>query len=722
MIAARSRASWPSPTIATPALLALLAHSAAVAQSVPSEVPASGGLDSVVVSATRLPLPSFELPASIDLVGREAIGEARLRVSISESLGAVPGLLARERQNQAQDVQLSIRGFGARSSFGIRGLRIYVDGIPATMADGQGQVSHIDLASAARIEVLRGPFSALHGNSSGGVIEVFSEDGSGPPVLGVDLGAGSYGALRAGSRLVGASGPVGYALSLGRSSTDGYREHSESLRTQGNARLVFGDGGAGRWTLVANTMDLRLARDPLGLPRDRFEPDPRGVVPAALAFDPRKQATQTQAGLIHERELDEANALRLMAYAGQRQTEQYLPVPVAAQLAPTSAGGVIDLDRQYGGLDLRWTWRPVRGPRPLTLVAGLAYDALAEQRLGFENFVGTSLGVRGALRRDEENRASGFDRYLQASWLFSPRWSLDAGLRRSSTRIVSADRYVVGANGDDSGATRFDTTLPTAGLMYRVSDRVHVYAAAARGFETPTINELSYRPDGAAGLNLELRPARSVNGEIGVKAALGGGLGRLEAALFRTRTRDEIVTQTNAGGRASFGNAGGTLRRGVELAWSNRFARDLAARVALTRLDAIFSEAFLTCAAAPCTVPDLEIPAGNAIPGVSPTVLFASIDWTPPEGWRGGLEARHLGRVAVDDRNSDHAPSYTLVGAHLGYVARFGAWELRGFGRLDNLFDRRYAGSVIVNEANARFFEPAPGRNWIAGVSASFGF
>lgn len=713
-------------------------------------------MDAVIVTSTYVEAAPFEVPASIDVLGPAEFGGARLRVGISEALGGVAGLLARERQNQAQDVQLSVRGFGARSGFGIRGLRIYVDGIPATMPDGQGQVSHVDLPSAARIEVMRGPFSALHGNSSGGVIQVFSEEGGGPPALAFDLAAGSNGVLRLGSRLSGAFGagaawsgpadadaaggnadagtragdaggravpfPAGYMLSLGRVASDGWRAHSESLRIQGNAKLVFGDEAASRWTLVANTMDLRLARDPLGLPRAQFQSDPRGVVPAALAFDPRKRVSQTQAGLINERRIDPAHSLRLMVYGGQRRTEQFLAVPVAAQAAPGSAGGVVDLARDYGGFDLRWTWRLRTGPRPLTLAAGLSYDALVEQRRGFENFAGPVLGVRGALRRDEENRAASLDRYLQASWRFASRWSLDAGLRRSSTRIASDDRYVTGLNGDDSGSTRFDTTLPSAGLMYRLSGRVHLYAAAARGFETPTINELSYRPDGAAGLNLALRPARSTSLEIGVKARPGSGPGRLEAALFHTRTRDEIVTQANVGGRASFHNAGSTLRRGFELSWTDRLSADLGVRLALSRLDAFFRQGFMTCAAAPCPVPDLEIPAGNAIPGVARTAVSAALDWTPPQGWRAGLELRHLGRVPVDDRNSDHAPAYTVAGAYLGHLQRRGAWTLQAFARVDNLFDRRHAGSVIVNEGNARYFEPAPGRSWSAGLSATLGF
>ena len=669
-------------------------------------------MDAVVVSSTYVETAPFEVPASVEVLGPERFSAGRLRPGAAQAFGAAAGVLARDRQNQAQDVQLSIRGFGARASFGIRGLRLYVDGIPATLPDGQGQVSHADLASAERIEVLRGPFSALHGNSSGGVIQVFTAEGEGTPRLSAELSAGADGALGAGLRLSGETAGVGHVLALGHDGGDGYRAHSDWSRRGSTLRLDFGDDPQSRWRLLANGMRLQ-ARDPLGLPRERFESAPRSAVPAAFTYDPRKSVAQEQLGLLHERRLDERHGLRLMAYGGWRRTQQVLAVPVSAQRAATSAGGVIDLGRDYGGVDLRWTWRVLAGPQPLTLVAGLGYEALSEQRRGHENFSGEVLGVRGALRRDETNRVAAFDRYLQVSWAFAPRWSLDAGLRRSSLRMESSDRYVAPGNSDDSGALRQDTTLPSVGLVHRFSEALRLYAAAARGHEVPTLNEISYRPDGAPGLNLGLRPARSTSVEFGLKAR-AGVLGHVEAAVFRTRTRDEIVTAANLGGRASFRNAGGTVRSGYELAWTREWPGGLVARAALGRLNARFRDAGLACPTTPCPAP-----AGSALPGLPRHTASAALAWMPSEGWQAGIEARHLARVPVDDRNTDHAPAATVLDAWAGYRLLSGPWELRALARLDNLLDRRYAGSVIVNEGNGRFFEPAPGRAWSAGLSVS---
>lgn len=682
-------------------------------------------LPQVTVTTQRIEAPAFDVPASIDRIGSDTIRDQRAQVNISESLGGVPGLLARDRQNYAQDVQLSVRGFGTRASFGIRGVRLYVDGIPATLPDGQGQISNVELGSADRIEVLRGPFSALYGNSSGGVIQVFTEEGQGPPTLNLSVAAGSDSLLRIGARVSGSNGAFGYVVGASRFTTDGYRDHSQTDRRLGNVKLTLAPDPSSKLTLIANSVALPLAQDPLGLTRANFETAPRSVEQVALDFDTRKTIEQTQAGVIYERKLDAAHSLRLLGYYGHRGTDQYQTIPIGPQASPLHPGGVIALGRDYQGIDARWTFKGRVAETPLSIVGGLAYDALDERRQGYQNFIGTgtntTTGVRGALRRDEQNQVTALDPYLQASWQFAPRWTLDAGVRRSSVRFDSRDEYIVGANPDDSGAAKYSATLPVVSLMFAPNADLRVYATAGRGFETPTLNELSYRPSGATGLNFALNAARSDNFELGVKLR-NTPLGEFTAAWFEIRTENEIVTLSNVGGRATFQNAGATRRRGFELAWSQRWLENLRAQAAATWLDARYSDGFSTCAVTPCTTPTLVIPAGNRLPGIARASLFASIGWLPASGWRAGLETRALSKVAVNDANSDAAPAYAVVNASVGYTLRAGAWELGTFVRGDNLFDRRYAGSVIVNEGNQRYFEPAPGRTWLVGASAGFTF
>ena len=678
-------------------------------------------LPQVTVTTQRIEAPAFDVPASIDRIGSDTIRDQRAQVNISESLGGVPGLLARDRQNYAQDVQISVRGFGTRASFGIRGVRLYVDGIPATLPDGQGQISNVELGSAERIEVLRGPFSALYGNSSGGVIQVFTEEGQGPPTLHLGVAAGSDSLLRIGARVSGSNGVFGYVVGASRFTTDGYRDHSQTDRRLGNVKLTLTPDPSSKLTLIANSVALPLAQDPLGLTRANFESAPRSVEQVALDFDTRKTIEQTQAGLIYERKLDAAHSLRLLGYYGHRGTDQYQAIPIGPQASPLHPGGVIALGRDYQGIDARWTFKGRLADTPLSIVGGLAYDALDERRQGYQNFIGTTTGVRGALRRNEQNKVIAVDPYLQASWQFAPRWTLDAGVRRSSVRFDSRDAYIVGPNPDDSGAAKYSATLPVVSLMFAPNADLRVYATAGRGFETPTLNELSYRPSGATGLNFALNAARSDNFELGVKLR-NAPLGELTAAWFEIRTENEIVTLSNVGGRATFQNAGATRRSGFELAWSQRWFENLRAQAAATWLDAHYSDGFSTCAVTPCTTPTLVIPAGNRLPGIARASLFASLGWLPASGWRANVEARALSRVAVNDANTDAAPAYAVFNASVGYTLRAGAWELGTFVRADNLFDRRYAGSVIVNEGNQRYFEPAPGRTWLVGASAGFTF
>ena len=673
----------------------------------------------VVVTATRTEESAFQLPASIDRIGVETIRDGRPQVNISESLGGVAGLLARDRQNYAQDVHISVRGFGARSTFGIRGVRLYVDGIPATLPDGQGQITNVDLGSAERIEVLRGPFSALYGNSSGGVIQVFTEEGTGAPTLGASVAAGSYGALRFGLKASGGVGAFGYVVSGSTFRTDGYRDHSAAERNIGNAKLTWHDD-ANRWTLVVNSVALPKAQDPLGLTRAQFDTDPRGVDPVATTFDTRKTVDQTQLGIVYERRIDAVNSLRALVYGGHRNTEQFQAIPVGPQASPLHPGGVIALGRDYRGTDLRWTAKTRLADAPVTLVAGVAYDALEEHRLGYQNFIGPTLGVQGALRRDENNDVANFDQYVQGSWQFAERWTLHAGVRHSSVRFSSEDRYVVGTNPDDSGKLSFGATLPVVGLMFAATPALHFYVTAGRGFETPTLNELAYRPNGLTGLNLALGAAKSDSYEAGVKTR--NDWGDLNVALFETRTANEIATLGNVGGRSTFQNVGSTRRRGLEAAWSRDLRENLRAQLAYTWLDARYRDTFATCTVTPCPVPNLTIPAGNRIPGIARDSLYGALAWVPPLGWRGGVEARALSRVWVNDANADAAAGFAVVNANVGYVARVGGVEVTGFARVDNVLARRYAGSVIVNEGNSRFFEPAPGRNWTVGLAATVGF
>ncbi|NYT37947.1 TonB-dependent receptor [Allopusillimonas soli] len=679
-------------------------------------------LPAITIQGAQLERPAFSTPASIDLVDGTLMRRDQMQVNLSESLVRVPGLLIQNRQNYAQDLQLSIRGFGARSTYGVRGVRLYVDGIPATMPDGQGQTSNIDIASIDSMEILRGPFSALYGNASGGVVQVFTEHGKDPPTLESSFAAGSDSQFRYGAKASGARAGTGldYLVSANRYVTQGYRDHSSARKNLANAKLGWTPDEDSSLTLVLNSVDVK-ADDPQGLTYDEFMNDPRQASPGALAYNTRKTVRQTQGGLHYEREVDAHNTLRLMAYYGQRRTVQFLGVPVSAQLAPGSAGGVVDLQRRYGGLDARWTSRLRLAGRPLTIVGGVAYDTMTEDRRGYENFVagtaGLATGVQGNLRRKETNDIWNVDPYAQASWQFTDRWSVDAGLRYSTVHFDSDDDYIAAGNPDDSGTVRYRKLLPSAALRYQASTDLMLYATAGRGFETPTFSELSYRPDGRPGLNLALMPSENTSLEVGAKARVAGGM--LTAALFQTRTRNEIVTARSDGGRTTFQNAGHTRRNGFELAWSGEVADNLSTYLAYTWLDARYKDSFRTVDTRGSAV---LVPDGNRIPGIAEHAVYAALDWAQEKGWRAGVEGRYLSRLYVNDSNDEYAPAYFTASVHAGYRWKLQDWTLDAFARLDNVFDRHYAGATVVNASWGRYYEPAPGRNWTAGISLAHAF
>lgn len=677
-------------------------------------------LSPIVATSTRMDRAASEIPASVSVIDGAHIRANQMQVNLSEGLRGIPGLTVRNRQNYAQDLQIGIRGFGARSAFGVRGIRLYVDGIPATMPDGQGQTSNIDLSSIESAEVLRGPFSTLHGNSSGGVLLTETETGEGPLTLTPSFATGSdgqqrYGMKASGSRGEGA-GAIDYLLSTNHFRTDGYREHSRAEKNQVNAKLGLQVGDAGHLSLLLNHVDVS-AQDPQGLTREEFENDPRSSSPNAQTYNVRKTTKQTQGGLVYEQPLSDKTDLRIMGYYGQRETRQFLSIPIGPQRAPSHSGGVIWLKRQYGGADVRLTSHVSLADRPLTLVAGLAWDTMREARKGYENFIGNQLGVQGNLRRDEINNVWNLDPYVQASWNFAERWTLDAGLRYSNVHFKSSDRYITNGNADDSGTANYSKLLPVIALNYQATPDLSLYITAGRGFETPTFNELSYRADNESGLNFGLKPSVNTTLEAGLKANVG--YGQLTAAVFRTYTKDEIVSAGASGGRTTYQNAGRTLRDGVELSWDARLYRNLRAQLSYTYLHARYRDSFCS---GPCSGSNPQVPAGNLIPGIARNSATASLAWEPEQGWNGGVDVDYLGKVYVNDQNSESAPSAVVTGLHTGYTWKRDHWTVNAFARVDNVFNARYAGSVIINDANNRYYEPAPGRNWTAGMTVSYRF
>lgn len=676
-----------------------------------------------MVISQREGLSELDTPAAVSVVNGDDLRQSKAQVNLSESLGGVPGLQVQNRQNYAQDLQLSVRGFGSRSMYGVRGVRLYVDGIPATMPDGQGQTSNIDINSIDKIEVLRGPYSALYGNASGGVLNIDTASGQQPPTLEAGAYFGSYGSWRNSVKASGATGDgthagdVNYDISGTRFTTHGYRDHSGTQKSLGNGKVGVRLDDVSTLTLMLNSVSVD-ANDPGGLTESEYKDNPRQS-PRGDAFNTRKSLDQTQFGMRYQRQMSENDELTMTAWHGERHTTQYQSIPYKTQQNAAYPGGVIVLERKYQGIDSRWKHDGSLGSMPVSLIAGLDYETMTERRQGFQNYNLVNnvpqFGEKGAQRRNEKNVMWNLDPYLQTRWELTSAWTLDAGLRYSTVSFDSTDYYVTNGNGDDSGSARYHKLLPMGSLSYAVNDGWNLYASAGRGFETPTINELSYRSTSGneTGLNLGLKPATSDTFELGSKNRIGYGL--LTTALFQTNTDNELVVEDSQYGRAVYKNAGKTRRRGLELSYDGQFAADWQTKLAWTLLDATYRNE--TCSSdGSCT------PAGNRLPGIARSMAYASLEYRPEEGWHAGADIRYMSKIQADDANDVQAPSYAITSLNTGYRFNWNSWSLDVFSRVDNVFDRQYVGSVIVNEGNGRYFEPAPGRNWGGGATLAYQF
>lgn len=649
-------------------------------------------LPPVVVSGGLRNGPVLEAPAAVGLLDADALARSGPGAQLSESLSRLPGVWSADRGNAAQDLQLSVRGFGARASFGVRGLRLFVDGLPATAPDGSGAVGHFPLDATAQLELLRGPFSALHGVHSGGALQLRTRAPQGGTTRwATDFWAGSADQQQLRLQAEGGALHAPWRLGLAHWRSAGSRPQSQAERSLLDARWDFQPGWSARLNLQSQP-----AQDPLGLTRAQWQADPDGPAPAALAFNTRKRLHQQQLGLAGQ-----WDGWQLRAWAQGRQVRQWQALPVASQAPAAHPGGVIDLDRRQLGADLRH-----EGPR---WTFGAQLDGQLEQRRGFENFSGSSLGLTGALRRDERNQALGAELYAQGEHPLSEALTLHTGLRLGRLALRSRDHYL--ANGDDSGRHSSPTALPALGLVGKLPSlgaNSRWFASLGQARETPTLAERAYRPDGAAGLNTSLRAQRSRQAELGLKH-LGSGWA-LEAVAFAADTADEIVSARNAAGRAAFSNAGRTRRQGLELQAQGPLpGSSLRWALAATGLTARVRQAYAVCGAPPCTAAGLAVPAGARLPGVPARALRLDLETAATPVGQGGLSLSGRSRLWADERNTEAAPGTTLLAAW---------WRWRPLRdttvtlRADNLTDRRHIASVIVNEANGRYFEPGPRRQW----------
>lgn len=665
----------------------------------------------VVITATKNAQSSFDLPVAIDVVEKKDIQDGQLQMLLSESLIRVPGITAQNRNNQAQDPQISSRGFGSRSAFGVRGIRVYVDGIPLTMPDGQGQPGVVDLSAIKSIEVMRGPFSALYGNSSGGVIQMFTEDAPKTGEIGASIMFGSDDTKRQVLNAAGTTENIEYLLNVSNFETDSYREHGKGQKQQATAKFKINFSEDTKLTSLINWFDQE-AQDPGGLPRNSVTgaaaapsafTNPKGVSDAAINANTRVNRSHTQIGFNLDHAFNENNSLNLITYIGTRENEQIL----ATNPAGTSSRASV-ISREFYGTDLHWDNKGQILSKPYLVSVGLNYGRSKDARLD------TNITPTVALNRDENNIVDNFDQYIQGKISILNNIDIHAGARHTKVKLEVKDKFISGFNLDNSGTVEYKKTTPVIGAVWKVTPIINLYANYGRGFETPTFIEAAYNStSGNATPNLNLKPSESRNFELGAKAFISDNT-QANLNLFRITTKDELVVSTSNSGRSVYTNANDTKRTGAELSIDSKFANNISTYFSYSLLNAKFDSDFGA------------ITSGNKIPGTYKTQLYGEAAWKyAPLGFSTAFEGRHNSKVYVNDTNTDTAPSYTIFNLRAGFEQNISNWHLSEFLRVENIFDKDYIGSVRINDTTAtggRFYEPASDRTYLLGLNANYKF
>jgi iron complex outermembrane receptor protein len=649
-------------------------------------------LDEIVVTATRMETTVRSAARSISVVGKERIQLGTQQLGLDESLASVPGLYMQNRYNFAQDLRVSLRGFGARSSFGIRGIKVIVDGIPETLPDGQAGVDSIDLGSAQSIEVLRGPASSLYGNASGGVISITSELGSDEPYVEGRVAGGDYDYSQVQLKSAGDIGDTDYLLNISHTEIDGYRDHSAARGSVLNGKLGIPVGDTDRLIVSMNLTDQPRAQDPGGINAAQAESDPSSARDRNVLFDAGEALEQQRIGFVYQGERD-AGTLVLRNYYAWREFSNKLPFV---------DGGSVDLDRAFMGIGAQYTLGDTL-PEAVELTFGIDLDRQNDERMRFDN----NEGVLGAKVFDQNERVSSTGIFAQGSYEFSDAWALRAGLRYDELSYDVSDNYLI--NGDDSGELDFDEVSPSVGLTYRLEDSV-IFASYSSSFETPTTTELA-NPDASGGFNPDLTAQTADNFEIGYKYS-DSSL-HYEIALFTIDLEDELIPFELAEfpGRTFYQNAGSSTRDGVEAAIG--WAADNGIRI-----DASY------------TWSNFEFDdfvddngndfSGNQLPGLPEHFAYLGLSYASDSAFSGTVEAFYSGSLYANNANTADVSSYTVVNLRFGYEFTSGNWMFRPYVGINNLLDETYNSNIRINAFGGRYFEPAPERNYFAGVVVNF--
>ncbi|MEM7281628.1 MAG: TonB-dependent receptor [Pseudomonadota bacterium] len=648
-------------------------------------------LEEIIVSATRLDESLLTATRSLSVIEETQIQTATQQLGIDEVLAAVPGLYIQGRYNFSQDLRVALRGFGARSSFGIRGIRIYVDDVPESLPDGQAQVDSIDMGSASRIEVIRGPSSSLYGNASGGVISITSQRGELPPELETTLSLGEYGYGRYQIKLNGQAGSTDYLLNVSRTELDGYRDHAEARGNLFNGRVNVALGNSSTLRVVASVTDQPTSLDPGGINAAQVELDRRSARDRNIQFNSGEELFQSKLGFAYEKEGDDSRLL-IRGYVVDRDFDNFLPF---------QGGGSVNLERLYTGVGLQYTGKINQS---LQYTVGFDLDRQDDDRIRFDNVS----GVRGDITLDQNEKVSSLGGFAQGTYSPSEDWLIRLGLRLDRVEFDVSDRFLV--DGQDSGDVSFTETSPSLSFSRRVGDGHRLFASVGRSFETPTTTEFA-DPNGGGGFNQSLESQESLAYELGLR---GNHLAfQYEVVAFNIDLQNELIPfeLDSMPGRTFFSNAGESTRTGLEVAASWSGSAGLFAQASYTLTDFEFDD-FVDG-----NGNDFS---GNRLPGLPRNYGYASVGYESESGLFLTLEGIYAGSLFANNGNTVEVDSYFVSNLRLAHSWTFDRVDLQPYIGVNNLFGEKYNNNIRINAFGSRFFEPAPERNAYFGVKVSY--
>jgi iron complex outermembrane recepter protein len=676
-------------------------------------------LNEIVVQSGRLEQKQFDAPASVYNIDAETLRNSGPQVNISDVLNRAPGVVALNRNNYAQDVQISIRGFGARSAFGVRGIRLIADGIPASMPDGQGQTSTISMTSTDRMEVLTGPLAQLYGNASGGVIQTFTREAGETPEAQVNLHAGSYGMTRTDWQISQRTGNVGLVADYSTFNIDGYRQNSSTERKQLNSVITVDAKPDTRFKFILNVFDMPYAMDALGLKADQLS-TPSIAGNGALLGNTRKTIKHEQAGAVMEHTINSDLKFQGRIYGGNRTNLQY---QASSANPPTASGTWIGLDRQFEGLGLQLTGKAkVFGDQKINWIIGADFDHAQEQRQSGATASGEKTG---ALTRNELNEVRNQDYFAQANWSLGERYTLTTGVRQSNVTLKSRDDMPTGVDG--SGSVDYSATSPILGFTWHALDNLNLYLNQGKGFETPTMSEVAYSGTNAGSFAEKFNPtllaSRSKHLEVGTKWVPTSS-SRIDAAFFQINTENEIVSAYSNAGKTAYANAAQTKRDGFEIAMRHQHNPHWRSQVSATFINATYESGTAS----------FSDKNGNNLPAIPKRQLFTSLQWSekgfaqagqaPALGLEVNLDLINRSSMWANDANSSTAADYALapgfsqLNARVRQRYQIGAVRIEAFVGVDNLTNKDTISSVIVNQSKQQYFEPGLPRSWVVGLTS----